>query len=119
MREPAEVRGMSAHPRPAHLHLRRHKARTLRERPLQYRRLTDEFELFLRSPLLTLSALGCLPVHFRDVDTFLGHFIQRGQLTQFGYHLHHLVDDVVDFLLRVETAEAKADRRMSQVFADP
>src|SRR6266436_1711022 len=60
--------------------------------------------------------LGGLPLHLGDVDTFLSHLVKRRKLAQFGDDLDHLVDDVVDFLLRIEASEAEADRGVGQVF---
>src|SRR5579864_784644 len=65
-----------------------------------------------------MRGLGGLPLHFGNVDAFLGHFIKGRKLTQLGDDLDHLVDDVVDFLLRIEAAEAEADRGVCEVFAD-
>src|SRR5690242_1847866 len=65
-----------------------------------------------------MQVLGRLPLHFGDVDAFLGHFIKGRKLTQLGDDLDHLVNDVVDFLLRVEPAEPEADRSVRQVFSD-
>src|SRR5260370_5178590 len=59
--------------------------------------------------VLCSSPLGCLPFHFRDIDALVGHFIERGQFAQLGDDLNHLVDDVVDFLLRIEAAEADSN----------
>src|SRR6266851_2070894 len=76
-------------------------------------RIVPSFAMFF-IPVL----LGCLPFHFRDVDSLFGHFVKRGKLAELGDDLHHLVDDVVDFLLRVEASEAEANRGVGEVFAD-
>src|SRR5882724_6661671 len=68
--------------------------------------------------VLCSSPLGCLPFHFRDVDSLFGHFVERRELAQLGDDLNHLVDDVVNFLLRIETAESESDRGVGEVFAD-
>src|SRR5712664_735169 len=68
---------------------------------------------------VSFNRLGGLPFYFRNVYSLFSHFVERGKLTELGDDLHHLFDDVVDFFLRIETAEAKANRRVSQVFADP
>src|SRR5580704_2876134 len=65
-----------------------------------------------------MQGLGRLPLHFGDVDAFLSHLIKRRKLAQFGDDLDHFVDHVVDFLLRVESAESEADRGVRQVFSD-
>src|ERR1700722_9916064 len=65
-----------------------------------------------------MQGLGGLPLHLGDVDAFLGHLVKWRELAQFGDDLDHLVDHVVDFLLRVEAAEAEADRGVRQGFAD-
>jgi len=69
--------------------------------------------------MMSLSTVRRFAILLRNVDSLFSHFVERGKLAQLGDDLHHLVDDVVDFLLRIETAEAEADRRVSQVFADP
>src|SRR6266481_6891262 len=64
------------------------------------------------------SPLGCLPFHLRNIDSLFSHFVERGELAQLGDDLNHLVDDVLDFLLRVEAAEAESDRGVREVFAN-
>src|SRR5213078_2474899 len=64
------------------------------------------------------SPLGCLPFHLGNIDSLFGHFVKRGELAQLGDDLNHLVNDVVDLFLRVETAEAESDRGVSEVFAN-
>src|ERR1700730_1202730 len=65
-----------------------------------------------------MQGLGGLPLHLGDVDAFLGHLVKWGKLAQLGDDLNHLVDDVVDFLLRVKSTEAETDRGVGQIFAD-
>src|SRR5580704_3685837 len=65
-----------------------------------------------------MQGLGGLPLHLGDVDAFLGHLVKWRKFAQLGDDLDHLVDDVVDFLLRVKAAEAEADRGVGQIFAD-
>src|SRR5260370_28843815 len=50
------------------------------------------------------SPLGCLPLHFRNIDALFGHFVERRELAQLGDDLHHFVDNVIDLLLGVKTA---------------
>src|SRR4249920_2411118 len=64
-----------------------------------------------------MQGLGGLPLHLGDVDAFLGHLVKWRKLAQLGDDLDHLIDDVVDFLLRVKAAEAKADRGVGQILA--
>ena len=45
------------------------------------------------------------------IDAFLEHFVQGGQLTQLKNYINDLRRHVVDFLFRVETAQAEPDRR--------
>src|SRR5580692_9741908 len=65
-----------------------------------------------------MQGLGRLPLHLGDIDTFLGHLIKWRKLAQLGDDLDHFVNHVVDFLLRVESAESEADRGVGQVFSD-
>src|SRR5277367_6820471 len=65
-----------------------------------------------------MQGLGRLPLHLGDVDAFFGHLVKGRKLAQLGDDLHHLIDDVVDLLLRVKAAQAEADRGMGQVFAN-
>src|SRR5260370_41082672 len=54
--------------------------------------------------VVSSSPLGCLPLHFRNIDALFGHFVNRGKLARLGDVLNHLFDDVLDFLLCVEPA---------------
>ena len=65
-----------------------------------------------------MQGLGGLPLHLGNVDAFLGHLVKWRKLAQLGDDLDHLVDDVVDFLLRVKATEAEANRGVGQIFAD-
>src|SRR4029077_7288378 len=69
--------------------------------------------------VVSFSFLGGLPFHFRNIDSLFGHSVERRKRAELGDDLHHLVDDVVDLLLRVEAPQAEADRGVGEGFAYP
>src|SRR4029077_2590466 len=55
------------------------------------------------------AGLGGLPVYFGNIDTLFGHFVERGEFTQFRDDLYHLVGDIIHFFFRIEASETEAD----------
>ena len=58
------------------------------------------------------------PLDRLHVDSLLSHLVQRGHLAEAVYLADDAIDDVIDFLLRREAAEAEADAAMGQFVAD-
>ena len=57
------------------------------------------------------------PDNLGKIDAFFGHLVERRKLAQLLHHVDHLVGHVIDFVFRVEPAEAEPDGRMRQVVA--
>src|SRR5665213_1514578 len=74
----------------------------------------------LSSPTIRwpLVAGRCPPIHFADVDSLFGHFVERGQFTQALHDFDDAVGDVIHFFRSVEAAEAEADRGVGKIFAN-
>src|SRR6516165_4357068 len=62
-----------------------------------------------------LQKLRGLPFDLGNVDSFLGHLVERRKLAKLGYNLHHFVGHIIDFFLRRKAPQAEADRRMRQI----
>src|SRR6185437_4930494 len=57
------------------------------------------------------------PLDLREVDAFLDHHVERGELAEVPYDVDELVGDVVNLGLGVEAAETEADGAMCDVVA--
>ena len=58
------------------------------------------------------------PLDLGEVDAFLDHLVERGELAEVLDDGDDLVGDVVDFCLGVEAAEAEADGGVGDVVAE-
>src|ERR1700722_17144556 len=57
------------------------------------------------------------PLHIGQIDAFFRHFVQRRKLAQAFDGFDHAICDVIDFGLSIETADAEANRAVSQIVA--
>ena len=58
------------------------------------------------------------PLDCLEVNALLVHFIQRAHVAQVVNRTHHVLDNVVDLFVGVESADAEADTAVSQLVAD-
>src|SRR5580658_494732 len=62
--------------------------------------------------------LVCSPLDLREVNAFLDHLVERGELAEVLDNVDQLVGDIVDLGLVVEAADAKADGAVRDVVAE-
>src|SRR3569832_1783189 len=70
------------------------------------------------SEVYVISQLMSRPLNRFQVHALFGHFIERKHLPQLGDDLNNLLDRIVNLIIGIETAQAEADRRVSEFRPD-